>query len=208
MRRRATLYTAKAIDAVLAGQAVQTAQVDATAGRTVAFPERAKAASFANISYTHDVAPILQDKCVSCHINGGIGPFAMNNYQIIKSMAPMIRETVRTRRWMPSLFRCRTRISASSTHDQSLRPRPDPDPDPLDRGRRAPRGAGRRLRCWPMPDKDRAGMAKDRPGASPDVIGSKLPAYPTCQPPASSNIRNVRVDNPFPPRTPGCAPSP
>ena len=53
-------YTAAAIDAVLGGQAVAKARVDVTAGKDVAFPERNKAATFKNISYTGEIAPILQ----------------------------------------------------------------------------------------------------------------------------------------------------
>lgn len=92
-----------AVDALLGGHAPQVTRVSVTSGKAVAFPERAHAADFANISYAKDVAPILQEKCVSCHINGGIGPFAMNSYDIVHGFAPMIRETVRTRR-MPPYF--------------------------------------------------------------------------------------------------------
>ncbi len=93
----------KAVDALLAGHAPEITRVALSAGKPVAFPEKAHAAEFANISYTKDVAPILQEKCVSCHVNGGIGPFAMNSYEVVKGFSPMIRETVRTRR-MPPYF--------------------------------------------------------------------------------------------------------
>ncbi|MBS0333929.1 MAG: hypothetical protein JSS35_14265, partial [Proteobacteria bacterium] len=74
-----------------------------TGGQAIAFPAKAHAADFARISYAKDIAPILQEKCVSCHIAGGIGPFAMNSYEIVHGFAPMIRETVRTQR-MPPYF--------------------------------------------------------------------------------------------------------
>lgn len=92
-----------AIAAVAAGQPAPQARVAMTTGRVIAFPERDRAASFARISYAKDIAPILQDKCVTCHLNGGIGPFAMDSYDVVKGFAPMIRETVRTRR-MPPYF--------------------------------------------------------------------------------------------------------
>src|SRR5207245_557034 len=60
--------TQPAIDAVLTAKATSTTRVAVTAGQAITFPERAKQASFANISYARDVAPILQEKCVSCHI--------------------------------------------------------------------------------------------------------------------------------------------
>ena len=96
-------HAAAAVDALLAGHAPAVTRVAMTGGQPVAFPEKAHAAEFANISYSKEVAPILQEKCVSCHVNGGIGPFAMNSYDIVKGFSPMIRETIRTRR-MPPYF--------------------------------------------------------------------------------------------------------
>jgi peroxiredoxin len=92
-----------ALDALLAGQAPAVTRVAMSSGKPVTFPEKAHAADFAKISYAKDIAPILQEKCVSCHISGGIGPFAMNSYDIVKGFSPMIRETVRTHR-MPPYF--------------------------------------------------------------------------------------------------------
>jgi hypothetical protein len=72
-------------------------------GKAVSFPERAKAAEHANISYTKTVAPILQQKCVVCHQKGGIGPFAMDSYEVVKGFAPMMLESVMSER-MPPYF--------------------------------------------------------------------------------------------------------
>jgi len=96
-------HAGQALDALLAGHTPEITRVAMTGGKPMAFPEKAHAAEFANISYVNDVAPILQAKCVSCHVNGGIGPFAMNSYEIVRGFAPMIRETVRTHR-MPPYF--------------------------------------------------------------------------------------------------------
>ncbi len=93
-------YAADALDAVLAGRPVQQATMQSK-GCLIDFPERAKAAQHAKISYTKDVAPILEAKCVACHQEGGIGPFAMNNYQTVKGFSPMIREVIRTDRMPP-----------------------------------------------------------------------------------------------------------
>jgi hypothetical protein len=38
---------------------------------------------------------------VACHQEGGIAPFAMTNYQMVKGFAPMIREVIRTDRMPP-----------------------------------------------------------------------------------------------------------
>jgi peroxiredoxin len=92
-----------AIARVMDSKVTTTTQVALNEGRTIAFPAKARAADFAKISYANDVAPVLQEKCASCHLTGGIGPFAMDSYEVIKGFAPMIRETVRTRR-MPPYF--------------------------------------------------------------------------------------------------------
>ncbi|MEP7210259.1 MAG: redoxin domain-containing protein, partial [Alphaproteobacteria bacterium] len=96
-------YTAKAIDAVLSGGTVEKARIDVTVGKTIAFPERDRSADFVKISYAKDVAPIVKDKCVTCHEKGGIAPFAFDSYEKVKGFAPMIRETVRSQR-MPPYF--------------------------------------------------------------------------------------------------------
>ena len=64
-------------------------------------PERAKREAHANISYEKTIAPLLIDKCVACHRDGGIGPWQMTSYDMIKGFAPMIREVVRTQRMPP-----------------------------------------------------------------------------------------------------------
>jgi len=88
--------TAQALDAVIAGKPVQTASV-MSKGAPIAFPERGAT----KISYAKDVAPILEAKCVACHQEGGIGPFAMTNYEMVKGFSPMIREVLRTDRMPP-----------------------------------------------------------------------------------------------------------
>ena len=88
--------TADALDAVIAGKPVQTASA-ASRGAVITFPER----GVSKISYAKDVAPILEAKCVACHQEGGIGPFAMTNYEMVKGFSPMIREVLRTDRMPP-----------------------------------------------------------------------------------------------------------
>jgi hypothetical protein len=87
---------AKALDALTAGQPVKVAQSSA-AGAQIAFPARGAT----NVSYSKDVAPILEKKCVACHEEGGIGPFAMKDYAAVKGFSPMIREVIRTDRMPP-----------------------------------------------------------------------------------------------------------
>src|SRR4051812_8449804 len=53
------------------------------------------------VTYTHDVAPILRARCVSCHSAGEIGPFEMSGYEKVKGWSAMIREVVLDRRMPP-----------------------------------------------------------------------------------------------------------
>ncbi len=85
-----------ALDAFLAGKAVP-ASVASTGGAPIAFAPR----DATKISYARDVAPILEAKCVACHQEGGIGPFAMSSYDMVKGFSPMIREVIRTDRMPP-----------------------------------------------------------------------------------------------------------
>jgi peroxiredoxin len=178
----------QALDALVAGHAPPVTRVAVTAGKAIAFPEKAHAADFANISYSKEVAPILQEKCVSCHINGGIGPFAMNSYDVVRGFSPMIRETVRTRR-MPPYF-ADPHIGVFK-NDQGLTPEQTKTlVHWIEAG--APRGTG--------PDPLLANADKRAPEwppelGKPDVVVS-LPAFKV---PASGLVeyQNMNVDNPF-----------
>ena len=181
-------HVGAAVDALLAGQAPQVTRVSVTTGKPIAFPAEAHAADFANISYSKEVAPILQEKCVSCHVNGGIGPFAMNSYGIIKGFAPMIRETVRTHRMPPyfadphiGVFKNDQGLTADQTKTlvhwiENGAPRGDgPDPLLANAGKVAPE--------WP-PELGK-----------PDVVVD----LPTFKVPATGLVeyQNQVVDNPF-----------
>jgi peroxiredoxin len=53
------------------------------------------------ISYSRDIVPILQDNCVSCHHDGGIGPWSMSSHAMVQGWSKMMREVVMTRRMPP-----------------------------------------------------------------------------------------------------------
>jgi hypothetical protein len=94
--------SAAPIDAVISGQPVAVAAKPAK-GELINIASRSPAAraEHAKISYSRTVAPILEAKCVDCHQQGGIGPFAMSNYEVVKGFAPMMREAIRTDRMPP-----------------------------------------------------------------------------------------------------------
>jgi hypothetical protein len=52
--------------------------------------------------YATEVAPILEDKCVSCHIEGGIAPFAMDSHMMVQGWSPMMKEVIMTKRMPPA----------------------------------------------------------------------------------------------------------
>ncbi len=91
-------YLASALDVVLAGGKVEVGQRDHT-GCPIDFALAGR--QHANISYSKTIAPLLQENCVHCHSPGGIGPWAMTDYRMIRGFAPMIREVVRTKRMPP-----------------------------------------------------------------------------------------------------------
>jgi thiol-disulfide isomerase/thioredoxin len=93
-------YLADALDAVLAGKPPAVTSVDAP-GCIVNFPERDNRAAHAKISYVETIAPLLIDKCVACHRSGGIGPWAMTDYDKVRGFAPMMREVIRVKRMPP-----------------------------------------------------------------------------------------------------------
>ncbi len=93
-------YLADALDSLFAGLPVGAARVEAM-GCLVNFPERERREAHSRISYAERIAPLLIDKCVACHRQGGIGPWAMTSYEMVRGFAPMIREVVRTGRMPP-----------------------------------------------------------------------------------------------------------
>ena len=53
------------------------------------------------ISYAEEIAPLLARRCRQCHRDGGVAPWAMRDYRMVRGWAPMMREMVRTRRMPP-----------------------------------------------------------------------------------------------------------
>src|SRR5690606_18366233 len=69
----------------------------------IAFPGRTPAAkaAHARIPYANQIAPIIEEKCIACHQEGGIAPFGFDNYEKVKQFSGMIREAIRTDRMPP-----------------------------------------------------------------------------------------------------------
>jgi len=93
-------YLKDAIDNMLAGEPVEVASTDPL-GCLINFPEKQNRAQHASISYSEEIGPMLADNCVVCHREGGIGPWAMTDYNMVRGFSLMIREVVRTQRMPP-----------------------------------------------------------------------------------------------------------
>lgn len=153
-----------AIDSLVAGEKVALTTREAK-GELIAFPDRAKANTYAQISYAHTVAPIIQAKCATCHQPGGIGPMPLNTYEQIKGFSPMIREVIRTHRMPPYL--ADETVGAFQDDDRLTPDQMKTLVHWIDAG--APRGQGE------DPLKKIAFQAPEWPLGKPDVI-LKVPA--------------------------------
>ena len=91
-------FAEEAVTALLADQEVTFNQL-ASNGDLIDYS--VKAAHADSLSYARDIAPILEQRCVSCHQEGGIAPFAMSSLQMVQGWSPMIRETLITKRMPP-----------------------------------------------------------------------------------------------------------
>ena len=92
-------FLADALNAHLAGEDITEPYVKSVGCLIKRLHEDESA--FADISYEHDVAPILVDKCMKCHVEGGIAPWQMKNYSTVFGWSLMMREVLRTRRMPP-----------------------------------------------------------------------------------------------------------
>ncbi len=91
-------YLQDAIDQLLAGEAIETPSVESVGcyiGR-VSDPD-----NDADVTYSNQIARILQDRCVECHRAGEIGPFELTDYDEVAGWADTIAEVVRDQRMPP-----------------------------------------------------------------------------------------------------------
>jgi len=95
--KRKKLLNKDAIDDLLAGEAVAVPRTESL-GCLINFPNKHNKKS---ISYSQQVAPILLENCSVCHRKGGVGPWAMTDYNMVKGFSLMMREVIRTKRMPP-----------------------------------------------------------------------------------------------------------
>jgi peroxiredoxin len=88
----------EALDEVLAGKPVSVPTTE-VAGCLIGRAPKANAA--ATVTFSRDVARILQKNCQECHRPGQIGPMALLTYDDATAWSDMIREVVREQRMPP-----------------------------------------------------------------------------------------------------------
>ena len=94
--RRADL--AIAMDELLAGKSVSVPETQAS-GCLIGRERTQQAGS--DVTYSKQIARILNSNCVFCHRAGQIGPFSLTSYEDAAGWAEMIGEVVRERRMPP-----------------------------------------------------------------------------------------------------------
>src|SRR5260370_27489950 len=87
-----------AIDGVLAGKPVAVAETE-VAGCLITLTHTAPVKAV--VTFTKDVAPILQKNCQECHRPGQIGPMPLLSFEDAEGWSAMIREVVADRRMPP-----------------------------------------------------------------------------------------------------------
>ena len=88
---------ADAIAAVVAGRPVESARTDPVG---CLFETGGRSKSQSNVSYTRDIAPILQANCVTCHREGEVAPFPLLTYADAARRARQIVRVTQSR-FMP-----------------------------------------------------------------------------------------------------------
>jgi peroxiredoxin len=89
-----------AVEELLAGNAVSEPTTEAI-GCLIGRAKRPTPSG--EVTYSNQVARILQARCVECHHEGQIAPFALTNYDEVVGWAEMMREVIHERRMPPWL---------------------------------------------------------------------------------------------------------
>ncbi len=88
----------EALDELVAGKPVQVAQTKAE-GCLIGRAPRGIVKN--DVTYSNQIARLVQKRCLECHREGEAAPFPMNSYEEIVGWAPMMREVVDLGRMPP-----------------------------------------------------------------------------------------------------------
>lgn len=89
---------AETLESLIAGREVAQAETE-VAGCLIGRDRKPQSDS--EVTYSRDIAPILNANCVFCHREGQIGPFTLKNYDEVAGWADMIAEVVSANRMPP-----------------------------------------------------------------------------------------------------------
>ncbi len=114
-----TKYLGNALDAVLAAERIEIAATEAP-GCPLDFSYESVAGKD-NFTYHNRISRILQNHCVECHREGGVGPFSLEDYDSVVSQSGAIGRVVK-QDIMPPWFAARPSGDAASpfSNDCSL----------------------------------------------------------------------------------------
>jgi peroxiredoxin len=92
----------RAIEALVAGRQVAPAHTEAV-GCLITFVKQSKLPDDPSklVTFTRDVAPILNQHCVECHRTGEIGPFELTDYDEVVGWGEMMLEVIDQKRMPP-----------------------------------------------------------------------------------------------------------
>lgn len=92
---------AKALDALKGGKAIPVARTKAFGCAIPARTTTHTPPTATGVTYTRDIAPILNKRCVACHRAGEVGPFPLDSYERAVRWSKAIQEQTATRKMPP-----------------------------------------------------------------------------------------------------------
>ena len=87
------------------------------------FPKRRISKNDGKVTYTRDIAPLIQSRCQNCHRPDQVAPFALTNYQEAAAHAEMLVEVTQRRimpPWIPGSSHQRRFVGERWLSDQEL----------------------------------------------------------------------------------------
>lgn len=90
-------YLIDALEAIIDNK-TPTSKQEVTKGCRV---KRLKSLEKNTLTFTNDVAPILINHCVRCHVDGGVAPWSMTDYNKIVGWSAMIEQVLLSKRMPP-----------------------------------------------------------------------------------------------------------
>ena len=92
------LYLASALESITSGTPIAINKTTPAGCLLERYSELAKDSS---VTYAKDIAPILHERCVSCHREGGIAPFSLETWDDVQGNVSMMEEVLELERMPP-----------------------------------------------------------------------------------------------------------